>query len=163
MELNFFKAGLKVEFSESSLDNEYFLQEYLRLNTNAKINEWKSKASKVDFDDNTKIIFELLLDLKKDIARIENYLFKNDELIPLNNEDLACGLNFDYFSFENENFIKDKTYYARFNVNDQKVAIFAKAINEKILKIIKIKAGDRSIYDAFVVDIQRDIIKTMKG
>ena len=103
------------------------------------------------------------MELKKDIARIENHLFKNDELLPLENEALVCALNFDYLSFENELFTKDKTYYARFSINDQKIAIFAKAFNEKILKIIKIKSGDRSIYDAFVVDIQRDIIKTMKG
>ena len=58
---------------------------------------------------------------------------------------------------------KDKQYYMRFEINNQKIALFIEAQSENLAKMIKIKPEDRIIYDAFVVEIQRDMIRSKKG
>ncbi|EGC8815170.1 TPA: hypothetical protein R8U17_001534, partial [Campylobacter coli] len=55
-----------------------------------------------------------------------------------------------------------KEYYIRFDLNNQKMAIFAKAQNKKLAQIIKIKPEDRIAFDAFVVQLQRDMIRNKK-
>ena len=42
------------------------------------------------------------------------------------------------------------------------MAIFAKAQNKKLAQIIKIKPEDRIAFDAFVVQLQRDMIRNKK-
>lgn len=163
MELNLFKADLKIEFEACDLNDNLFLQEYLSINTNRQLAKWKKLAYRVDFEDSEKIIFDLLLSLKEDISRIENHLFKKNKLLALSQLDTINLLNFEYINFKNENLIENQEYYARFEINDQKIAFYFKALNRKLAKIIKIKSEDQDVYNAFVVEIQRDIIKTFKG
>ena len=52
-----------------------------------------------------------------------------------------------------------KDYYARFELNHQKIAFFFKAQSENLAKITKIKPEDLISYNAFVVEIQRNAIR----
>ncbi len=46
---------------------------------------------------------------------------------------------------------------------NQKIAIFIKAQSQTLAKIIKIKPEDKMAFDAFVVEIQRNMIRNKKG
>ncbi len=163
MELNLFKAGLSAEFQSCDLNDSYFLQEYLNINANSRLSKWKKLASKVNFEENEKLIFELLLSLKEDLAKLENKLSKQDKLLPLAQKGIVSALNFEQLSFLEPLLEKDKEYYLRFELSGQKMAIFIRAQSENLAKIVKIKTEDRVLYDAFVVEIQRDMIRNKKG
>ena len=49
------------------------------------------------------------------------------------------------------------------DLNNQKIAIFIKAQSQTLAKIIKIKPEDKMAFDAFVVEIQRNMIRNKKG
>ena len=162
MELNLFKAGLSAEFQSCDVNDSYFLQEYLNINLSSKLSKWKKLASKVDFEDSEKLIFDLILSLKEDIVKLENRLLNQDKLLPLSQKGIIDALNFEYLNFLEPLLQKDKHYYMRFEINGQKIALFALAQSENLAKIIKIKAEDRILYDAFTVEIQRDMIRNRK-
>lgn len=163
MELNLFRVGLSAEFEICDINDSYFLQEYLNINSSSKLGRWRKLASKVDFEENERLIFELLLSLKEDISRIENYLSRQDRLLPLSQKGVISALNFEYLNFLESLLQKGREYYMRFDINNQKIALFVHAQDENLAKIIKIKAEDRVLYDAFVVEIQRDMIRNKKG
>ncbi|EAK1221377.1 hypothetical protein BBA54_08665, partial [Campylobacter jejuni] len=137
--------------------------EYLKLGAISQILKWKKLALRIDFDEGEKIIFDLLLSLKEDILRLENSLDKNKELIPLKQKGVIESLNFEYLNFLDTILEEDKEYYLRFDLNNQKIAIFIKAQSQTLAKIIKIKPEDKMAFDAFVVEIQRNMIRNKKG
>ncbi|EAI0351555.1 hypothetical protein E0093_08820, partial [Campylobacter jejuni] len=139
------------------------LGEYLKLGAISQILKWKKLALRIDFDEGEKIIFDLLLSLKEDILRLENSLDKNKELIPLKQKGVVESLNFEYLNFLDTILEEDKEYYLRFDLNNQKIAIFIKAQSQTLAKIIKIKPEDKMAFDAFVVEIQRNMIRNKKG
>ncbi|EDP4246199.1 hypothetical protein JKL93_001746, partial [Campylobacter jejuni] len=139
------------------------LGEYLKLGAISQILKWKKLALRIDFDEGEKIIFDLLLSLKEDILRLENSLDKNKELIPLKQKGVIESLNFEYLNFLDTILEEDKEYYLRFDLNNQKIAIFIKAQSQTLAKIIKIKPEDKMAFDAFVVEIQRNMIRNKKG
>ncbi|HDZ5243296.1 TPA: hypothetical protein RTJ10_001537 [Campylobacter jejuni] len=163
MELALFKAGFEVHLECCEIENNRFLGEYLKLGTISQILKWKKLALRIDFDEGEKIIFDLLLSLKEDILRLENSLDKNKELIPLKQKGVIESLNFEYLNFLDTILEEDKEYYLRFDLNNQKIAIFIKAQSQTLAKIIKIKPEDKMAFDAFVVEIQRNMIRNKKG
>lgn len=163
MELNLFKAGVKLEFEACDMNDNYFLQEYLSINENTRLTKWKKLALKTDFEESEKLIFDLLLSLKEDIIKIESHLFKNQELLSLKNKSVIDSLNFDYLLVSDDMLKKDQEYYFRFEINNRKIALFVKATTSNLAKIVKIKPEDQMAYNAFVVEIQRSIIRVSKG
>ncbi|KAA6225228.1 MULTISPECIES: hypothetical protein [unclassified Campylobacter] len=162
MELNFFKAGLKVSYENCDINDNHFLQEYLNFGQTHQFSKWKQKAAKLNLEESEKFLFEFMLSIKEDIAKLERKLNKNEGLLPLSKEGVVDALNFEYLQFLDKNLEKDKQYYARFELNSNKICIFFEAKNESLAKIIKIKPEDIALYNAFVVDIQRDMIKNRK-
>lgn len=148
----------KIEYTT----HDHFLQEYLKLGAISQLSKWKKLALRVDFDEGEKIIFDLLLSLKEDILRLEDSLDKNKDLLVLKQKGVVESLNFEYLNFLDEILEEGKEYYIRFDLNNQKMAIFAKAQNKKLAQIIKIKPEDRIAFDAFVVQLQRDMIRNKK-
>ncbi|EPX7664499.1 hypothetical protein ACW2HY_001436 [Campylobacter jejuni] len=163
MELTLFKAGFETHLECCEIENNRFLGEYLKLGAISQILKWKKLALRIDFDEGEKIIFDLLLSLKEDILRLENSLDKNKELIPLKQKGVIESLNFEYLNFLDTILEEDKEYYLRFDLNNQKIAIFIKAQSQTLAKIIKIKPEDKMAFDAFVVEIQRNMIRNKKG
>ncbi len=162
MEISLFKAGFEASLECCDIENNHFLQEYLKLGAISQLSKWKKLALRVDFDEGEKIIFDLLLSLKEDILRLEDSLDKNKDLLVLKQKGVVESLNFEYLNFLDEILEEGKEYYIRFDLNNQKMAIFAKAQNKKISSIIKIKPEDRIAFDAFVVQLQRDMIRNKK-
>lgn len=161
MEISLFKAGFEASLECCDIEN-HFLQEYLKLGAISQLSKWKKLALRVDFDEGEKIIFDLLLSLKEDILRLEDSLDKNKDLLVLKQKGVVESLNFEYLNFLDEILEEGKEYYIRFDLNNQKMAIFAKAQNKKLAQIIKIKPEDRIAFDAFVVQLQRDMIRNKK-
>ncbi|EJJ1621204.1 hypothetical protein NIP11_000906 [Campylobacter coli] len=162
MEISLFKAGFEASLECCDIENNHFLQEYLKLGAISQLSKWKKLALRVDFDECEKIIFDLLLSLKEDILRLEDSLDKNKDLLVLKQKGVVESLNFEYLNFLDEILEEGKEYYIRFDLNNQKMAIFAKAQNKKLAQIIKIKPEDRIAFDAFVVQLQRDMIRNKK-
>ncbi|ECV9671865.1 hypothetical protein F2N07_06660 [Campylobacter jejuni] len=162
MEISLFKAGFEASLECCDIENNHFLQEYLKLGAISQLSKWKKLALRVDFDESEKIIFDLLLSLKEDILRLEDSLDKNKDLLALKQKGVVESLNFEYLNFLDEILEEGKEYYIRFDLNNQKMAIFAKAQNKKLAQIIKIKPEDRIAFDAFVVQLQRDMIRNKK-
>lgn len=162
MEISLFKAGFEASLECCDIENNHFLQEYLKLGAISQLSKWKKLALRVDFDEGEKIIFDLLLSLKEDILRLEDSLDKNKDLLALKQKGVVESLNFEYLNFLDEILEEGKEYYIRFDLNSQKMAIFAKAQNKKLAQIIKIKPEDRIAFDAFVVQLQRDMIRNKK-
>ncbi|EAI9710945.1 hypothetical protein C3779_05645 [Campylobacter coli] len=162
MEISLFKAGFEASLECCDIENNHFLQEYLKLGAISQLSKWKKLALHVDFDEGEKIIFDLLLSLKEDILRLEDSLDKNKDLLVLKQKGVVESLNFEYLNFLDEILEEGKEYYIRFDLNNQKMAIFAKAQNKKLAQIIKIKPEDRIAFDAFVVQLQRDMIRNKK-
>ncbi|EAL8252155.1 TPA: hypothetical protein RZK31_001510 [Campylobacter coli] len=162
MEISLFKAGFEASLGCCDIENNHFLQEYLKLGAISQLSKWKKLALRVDFDEGEKIIFDLLLSLKEDILRLEDSLDKNKDLLALKQKGVVESLNFEYLNFLDEILEEGKEYYIRFDLNNQKMAIFAKAQNKKLAQIIKIKPEDRIAFDAFVVQLQRDMIRNKK-
>ncbi|HIH2181528.1 TPA: hypothetical protein ACYKJS_001563 [Campylobacter coli] len=162
MEISLFKAGFEASLECCDIENNHFLQEYLKLGAISQLSKWKKLALRVDFDEGEKIIFDLLLSLKEDILRLEDSLDKNKDLLVLKQKGVVESLNFEYLNFLDEILEEGKEYYIRFVLNNQKMAIFAKAQNKKLAQIIKIKPEDRIAFDAFVVQLQRDMIRNKK-
>ena len=162
MEISLFKAGFEASLECCDIENNHFLQEYLKLGAISQLSKWKKLALRVDFDEGEKIIFDLLLSLKEDILRLEDSLDKNKDLLVLKQKGVVESLNFEYLNFLDEILEEGKEYYIRFDLNNQKMAIFAKAQNKKLAQIIKIKPENRIAFDAFVVQLQRDIIRNKK-
>ncbi|HEB9315620.1 TPA: hypothetical protein RZK21_001515 [Campylobacter coli] len=162
MEISLFKAGFEASLECCDIENNHFLQEYLKLGAISQLSKWKKLALRVDFDEGEKIIFDLLLSLKEDILRLEDSLDKNKDLLALKQKGVVESLNFEYLNFLDEILEEGKEYYIRFDLNNQKMAIFAKAQNKKLAQIIKIKPEDRMAFDTFVVQLQRDMIRNKK-
>ncbi|MBM0636486.1 hypothetical protein LNU06_00320 [Campylobacter sp. VicNov18] len=162
MELTFFKAGFKAYLECCETQNSLFLQEYLKLGALCQISKWKKLALRIDFNEGEKIIFDLLLSLKEDILRLENSLDKSKELLELKQKGTVESLNFEYLNFLDPILEKDKKYYLRFDLNNQTIAIFIQAQSDKLAKIIQIKPEDKIAFDAFVVQIQREMIRNKK-
>lgn len=162
MEISLFKAGFEASLECCDIENNHFLQEYLKLGAISQLSKWKKLALRVNFDEGEKIIFDLLLSLKEDILRLEDSLDKNKDLLALKQKGVVESLNFEYLNFLDEILEEGKEYYIRFDLNNQKMAIFAKAQNKKLAQIIKIKPEDRIAFDAFVVQLQRDMIRNKK-
>lgn len=162
MEISLFKAGFEASLECCDIENNHFLQEYLKLGAISQLSKWKKLALRVDFDEGEKIIFDLLLSLKEDILRLEDSLDKNKDLLTLKQKGVVESLNFEYLNFLDEILEEGKEYYIRFDLNNQKMAIFARAQNKNLAQIIKIKPEDRIAFDAFVVQLQRDMIRNKK-
>lgn len=163
MEMKLFKAGFKAEFSQCEIENTHFLNEYLKLGAISQLNKWKKLALRVDFEESEKLIFDLLLSLKEDVLRLENTLAKEKELLALEKQAMVDELNFEYIHFLEPCLDKEKEYYVRFELNNQQIALFLKAQNIHLAKIVKIKPEDKIAYDAFVVELQRNAIREKKG
>ncbi|HEB7538288.1 TPA: hypothetical protein RZK23_000784 [Campylobacter coli] len=162
MGISLFKAGFEASLECCDIENNHFLQEYLKLGAISQLSKWKKLALRVDFDEGEKIIFDLLLSLKEDILRLEDSLDKNKDLLTLKQKGVVESLNFEYLNFLDEILEEGKEYYIRFDLNNQKMAIFARAQNKNLAQIIKIKPEDRIAFDAFVVQLQRDMIRNKK-
>lgn len=162
MGISLFKAGFEASLECCDIENNHFLQEYLKLGAISQLSKWKKLALRVDFDEGEKIIFDLLLSLKEDILRLEDSLDKNKDLLTLKQKGVVESLNFEYLNFLDEILEEGKEYYIRFDLNNQTMAIFARAQNKKLAQIIKIKPEDRIAFDAFVVQLQRDMIRNKK-
>ncbi|EAK9857398.1 hypothetical protein XK07_08510 [Campylobacter lari] len=162
MEIKFFKSSLELEFEESKERYEEFLQEYLLSNNYVNLSKWKKLASRVEFSEGEQIIFDLLMDIKQELYLIKNDINKTKLFTDLKYKAFVVGVNFAHIQFKDKCLTQDEEYYARFELNGQKISIFFKALNENEAKITQIKAEDELVYDNFVANMQRAMIKILK-
>lgn len=162
MEMKFFKSSLELEFEESTERYEEFLQEYVSSNNYVNLSKWKKLASRVEFSEGEQLIFDLLMDLKQELYLIKNDINKTKLFVNLKYKSFVIGVNFTHIQFKDRCLMQDEDYYARFNLNGQKISIFFKALNENEAKITQIKAEDGLVYDNFVANMQRAMIKILK-
>ncbi|TQR27847.1 hypothetical protein [Campylobacter sp. MIT 97-5078] len=159
--VSFFKTALKIEFEESTLDDIRFNEEFISLNSNAQIMRFKKLAQKIELSESEELLFNMLISVKESITRLE--LKDKEFLITLQNKAHISGVHYENLEFLDTNLVQNQVYYARLKINNKEIAFFIKALDEKTASIIKIKSEDKALYDAFVAQTQRELIKEMKG
>lgn len=162
MSLTLFNASFKVDFQESKQDEEYLLQEYFALNTNAKLANFKKMASKAEFSDSEEVLFKLLLSIKNDILRLESKLDNKENFLKLKYSTSACAIHYEYIKIKDPLLKEEEDYYFRFRLEGNDIAFFVKAIDKNIAKINKFRNDDKILYDNFVANMQREFLKERK-
>ncbi|AJC88328.1 hypothetical protein CINS5915_04745 [Campylobacter insulaenigrae] len=162
MELNFFQCSLNLNFEESKIRHDEFLQDYLTSNNLVNLSKWKKLASRIEFSEGEQLIFDLLLDLKQELFMLKNDINKSDLSIDLGKNYMLEGIHFSHLKFKEECLQCGEEYYAKIELYGQKICFFFKGLNKKEGKIIQIKNEDECIYNNFVVDMQREMIKMLK-
>lgn len=159
--MKFFDTALPLEFERFEEDNAAFLQDFHQ-GGNAALSKWKKLAAKVDFSEGEELLFHLLLSLKEDIMRIEDELAQKSSALKLANKGIISALAFEGFKFKEQCLQKDAFYYARANIAHHRVSFFFKALSSDEASITQMKKEDKTLFDAFVVDIQRQLIHKRK-
>lgn len=162
MELNFFESSLELEFEKNKERKEEFLQEFLTSNNYVNLNKWKKLASRVEFSEGEELIFDLLLDIKQELFYLKNEINKTDTFLVLEEKSLINGVNFSHIRLRDKCLQVDEEYYGKIIINSKKISFFFKALSENEAKITQIKSDDESIYNGFIVDVQRMMIKILK-
>ena len=160
--MKFFDTALKLEFEPYDDENLTLLQEFHQTN-NAALNRWKKLASKVNFSEGEELLFNLLLSLKDDIIKLEDKINQKNSFAPLKFKNIVCGIAFEGIKLQDECLQGDAVYYGRIELNHQVISFFFKALDTRQGVITQIKKEDSTLYDNFVVEMQRQIINTSKG
>lgn len=157
--MKFFDAALPLEFERFDESNPAFLQDF---HQGTSLNQWKKLAAKVDFSEGEQLLFHLLLSVKEDLSRIEEELSQKNSAFKLKNKATLSALAFEGLKFKEPCLEKELVYYARTKINHQKISFFFKALSSDEASITQMKKEDKVLFDAFVVDIQRQIINKRK-
>lgn len=156
--MKFFNTALSLEFERFEDENLAFIEDF---NKGANLqNKWKKLAAKIDFSEGEELLFKMLLSLQESVLRLEN---KNDKTPKLKQKAMICALNFSGFKLQKNAFEKDALYYAKIHIDNELVKLFFRALSENEGEISQIKKDDKTMLDAFVVEIQRQEILKNKG
>lgn len=159
--MKFFDTALSVEFERFDESNEAFLQDFHQ-GGNAALNKWKKLAAKVDFSEGEELLFHLLLSVKEDLSRLEDEVMQRNSALKLASKGIISAVGFEGVRFKEPCLEANALYYVRANIAHHTMSFFVKAENADEASITQIKKEDKALYDAFVVDIQRQLIHKRK-
>ncbi len=159
--MKFFDTALSIEFQRCEGENSAFLNEFNQSSKNAILARFKKLATKVDFSEGEELLFKLFLSIKEDIMRLEDKITQKNSRLMLKNEAQLCGVGFEGFKFSSPCLEKGELYYGRLEIKRQIMSLFFRALSENECEITQIKQEDKSLFDTFVVDTQRQNI--LKG
>lgn len=159
--MKFFDTALQVEFELYDESNLAFLQDFNQ-GKNATLNKWQKLAAKVDFTEGEELLFRLLLELKNDMIKLEEAVLHKNSALKLENQGIIKAVAFEGVEFENECLNVNALYYARMQINHQAISFFFKALSKTEGQFTQMKKEDKTLYDNFVVDIQRQLINKRK-
>lgn len=159
--MKFFDTALSIEFQRCEGEDLAFLNEFNQNSKNAVLTHLKKLATKVDFSEGEELLFKLFLSLKEDIMRLEDKITQRASSLRLENEAKLCGIGFEGFKFSSPCLEKEGLYYGRLEIKRQIMSLFFKALSDNECEITQIKKEDKTLFDAFVVDTQRQNI--LKG
>lgn len=161
--MTFFKTSLKLSFEQIDKNEDQFLEEYLNLGKSADFSRLKKLASKIDFSEGEEFLFHMLLGIKEDLSELKLRILKQDELLKLANEENISAFNFEHFKLAKASLIPANKYYARLELSSHLISFFFIAKENDLAEISKIKADDKALWDNFVVQMQRDMIKDLRS
>lgn len=162
--MTFFKTSLKIDFEALNERNEErFLQEYLALTKGAELARFKKLAAKIDFSEAEEFLFHMLLSIKEDLSDLKFKIDKKESLLKLENTGFINEFNFEHIKLGAPCLKPLASYYARLELGGQLVSLFCKAHSAQVAEITKIKAEEKVLWDNFVVQMQRDMIKDLRS
>lgn len=159
--MKFFETALSLKFERCEGEHLEFLKDFNRLNKNAVLTRFKQAAAKVNFSEGEELLFKLFLSLKEDIMRMDDKISQKNSPLVLKNEAMICGVGFEGIKFSTPCLENGALYYAKTEINREIMGFFFVAQNESEGEITRIKKEDKSLFDAFVVETQRQNI--LKG
>lgn len=148
---------------ESSDDIE-LLQEYETLSAmgNDLIAQAMHFASK-EKSTSMILVLELLIDLQQRLSKIESHILQEKQiLLPLEAQGVLYGLGHGVLCVKEKAFIKDRFYYARFclpNLSQRMIGVFACAIAEDVLQIVRIHSHNTQAIDSFIVSMEMEQLR----
>lgn len=159
--MKFFDTALKIEFELCEGENASFLNDFNQSAQNALLARFKKLAAKVDFSEGEALLYQMLLSIKEDLARLDDKISHKNSALVLQNESVLCGVGFEGIKFSENVLENEALYYGRVELHHQTMRFFFKALNQNEAMIERIKKEDKTAFDAFVVEIQRQNI--LKG
>ncbi len=155
--MKFFDTALQVEFELYDESNLTFLQDFNQ-GKNLALNKWKKQAAKIDFTEGEELLFNLLLSLKDDMIKLEEAILHKNSALMLKNKGIISAVAFEGIKFKEQCLQNGALYYAKMSINHHLMSFFFKALNADEGTFTQVKKEDKTLYDNFVVDIQRQLI-----
>ncbi|MBR2494124.1 hypothetical protein [Helicobacter sp.] len=147
-----------------SSDDIKFLQEYETLSAMghdliAQAMHFASKEKSTSLI----LVLELLVDLQQRLSKIESHILQEKNiLLPLEVQGVLYGLGHGVLCVKESAFIKGRFYYARFclpNFSQRVIGVFACAIAENILQIVRIHSHNTQAIDSFIVSMEMEQLR----
>ncbi len=174
LETRLVKARLNIEFQllsdsiESRVLEEY--QVITQLHNNS-IDKWlhslQAKSGDCKCGGGSLILGEMLVHIYRKLEHIENIIIGSEvRYVPLENISHTEQLGHGVILLDSVTLQKDKQYYIRLSLPifpARCIPLFAIAIEENILKIIKIGDRDLKDYDSYIVSVEREMLKARKS
>ena len=166
MSVRLVKAPISLVFSRADVDEDIYTREFQQLNESDEdaISQWlKLAKAKGDTVDTDPVLLNLVVELHRKIDSLERFL-KNEEpkRVSLTDEAEIESVGFDHFKIANDMFEEDTMYYGRVEMPvhpKRDVAIFFKAVDKSLAKIIKIHERDEREWGAYLTARERVLIR----
>ena len=166
MSVRLVKAPISLVFSRADVDKEVYIREFQQLNESDDdaISQWlKLAKAKGDTIDTDPVLLNLVVELHRKIDSLERFL-KNEEpkRVFLTNEAEIESIGFEHFKIASDMFEENTLYYGRVEMPvhpKRDVAIFFKAVDKSLAKIIKIHERDEREWGAYLTARERVLIR----
>jgi len=162
-------APISLYFSEATLDKEAYEREYQQLSESDEdpISQWlKLAKAKGDTRDTDPVLLQLVVELHRKIDTLE--MFLKDETpkrISLTSSAKIASVGFEHFKLNDALLESGTVYYGRIEMPvypKRDVGVFFEALDDKLVKIIKMHERDEKEWSAYMTARERVLIRERK-
>jgi len=159
-------APISLLFSDASLDKEAFEREFQQLSESDEdpISQWlKLAKAKGDTQDTDPVLLQLIVELHRKIDALEMFLKdeKPNRVSLINSVEIE-SIGFEYFQMKEALLKENELYYGRIEMPvypKRDVGVFFKAVDAKLVKIMKMHERDEKDWNAYMTARERVLIR----
>ena len=163
------KAPISLVFSEADVDKEAYEREYQKLSESDEdpISQWlKLAKARGETRDSDPILLELVVELHRKIDALEMFI-KNEipKRLSLVIKSEIDAIGFEHFSLIDAILEPKKIYYGRIDMPvypQHDVPVFFQAVDEQLVKIVKMHERDEKEWAAYMTARERVLIREAK-
>ncbi len=160
------KAPISLLFSEANVDKEAYEREYQKLSESDEdpISQWlKLAKARGETRESDPILLELIVELHRKIDRLEMFI-KNElpQRLSLTTKSEIEAIGFEHFALEDAILVPKEIYYGRIDMPvypQHDVPVFFQAVDEKLVKILKMHERDEKEWNAYITARERILIR----
>ena len=163
------KAPISLLFSDASVDEEAYEREYHKLSESDEdpISQWlKLAKARGETKESDPVLLELVVELHRKIDALEMFI-KNEvpQRLSLTTKSEIDAIGFEHFALKDALLEPKKVYYGRIDMPvypQHDVPVFFEAIDEKLVKILKMHERDEKEWAAYMTARERILIREAK-